>query len=47
MIEKKLGNWWVDKLLMILLYKVDFNFLNKKLGRDMPRHAEAYNQVAV
>ncbi len=44
MIEKK-GNWQVDKLRIILLYKADFNFLNRKLGREALRQAETYNQV--
>ncbi len=46
LLEKKPGNWWVDKLRMILLYEADLNFLkNKKLGWDAIRQAEQYIQV--
>ncbi len=40
MIEKKLGKWRVNRLHTIFLYEADFNFLNKKLGRDALRQAE-------
>ncbi len=47
MIEKKPGNWRVDKLRMILLYnKADFNLLDNKPGRDELRQVETFNQVA-
>ena len=38
MLEKKPGNFRVDKLRAILLYEADFN--NKFLGRAMMRKAE-------
>ncbi len=43
--RKKPGNCRVDKLRIIFLYEADFNFLNKKLGRDTLRQAENHNQV--
>ncbi len=36
----------VDKLQAILIYNADFNFLNKKLGRNALQQVEWYNQVA-
>ena len=40
MIEKKKGNYRVDRLRTILLYEADFNMNNKYLGRDMMQQAE-------
>ncbi len=31
---KKPMNWRIDKLTIILFFKADFNFLNKKLGKN-------------
>ncbi len=46
MIEKKKGNFRVDKLRAILLFEAAFNQNNKKLGRDMMYNAEQLNQIA-
>jgi len=40
MLEKKAGNFWVDKLRAFLLYEADFNQNNIFLGRAMMRNAE-------
>jgi hypothetical protein len=40
MLEKKKGNFRVDKLRAILLYEANFNRNNKKLGRDVMYTAE-------
>ena len=40
MIEKKQGNYRVDKLRTILLYEADFSTNTKYLGRDMMKQAE-------
>ena len=46
MLEKKTGNFRVDKLRAILLYKADFNQNNKKLGREMMYTAEDLKVIA-
>jgi hypothetical protein len=46
MFEKKPGNFCVDKLRLILLYKADFNQNNKFLGRAMMRNAELQKLLA-
>lgn len=46
MIEKKDGNRRVDKLRTIVLFEPDFNFNNKKMGRDTMNHAEKYSLLA-
>ena len=46
MLEKKPGNFRVDKLRTILLYEADFNQNNKLLGRNMMRFGEEYNVLA-
>ncbi len=45
--RKNPGNGRVDKPRTILLYEVDLNFLNNKLGRDALRQVDSYNQVVV
>jgi hypothetical protein len=46
MLEKKKGNFRVDKMRAILLYEANFNQNNKKLGRDMVYTAEQLQVVA-
>lgn len=46
MLEKKKGNFRVDKLRAILLYEADFNMLQKILGRDCMFLAEELQAVA-
>jgi hypothetical protein len=46
MLEKKKGNFRVDKLRAILLYEANFNQNNKKLGRDMMYTVEQLQVVA-
>jgi hypothetical protein len=46
MLERKKGNFRVDKLHPILLYEANFNQSNKKLGRDMMYIAEQLQVVA-
>ena len=46
MLEKKKGNFRVDKLRAILLHEANFNQNNKKLGRDMMYTAEQLQMVA-
>jgi len=46
MLEKSPGNFQADKLWIILLFKADFNQLNKFVGRKMMHHAEQYGLVA-
>jgi hypothetical protein len=46
MLEKKPGNFQVDKLRAILLYEPDFNHNNKRLGRDAMYYAEELEQIA-
>ena len=46
MLEKKKGNYRVDKLRAILLYEADFNQNNKKIGRDMMYLAEDLEIIA-
>jgi hypothetical protein len=46
MLEKKKGDFRVDKLRAILLYKANFNQNNKKLGRDMMYTADQLQVVA-
>jgi len=45
MLEKSPGNFQVDKLQIILLFKVDFNQLNKHVGQVMMHHAEQHSMV--
>ena len=42
MIEKKKGDFRVNKLRTILLFEADFNQNNKLLGRDMMYNAEKF-----
>jgi hypothetical protein len=46
MLEKKAGNFRVDKLRAILLYEPDFNHNNKRLGRDAMYYAEDLKLLA-
>jgi len=46
MLEKTPGNFQVDKLRIILLFKADFNQLNKHIGCLMMNHAKQYSLVA-
>jgi len=46
MLEKSPGNFQVNKLQIILLFKADFNQLNKYVGCKMMHHAEQYGLVA-
>ena len=46
MLLKKLNNYLVSKLRIILLYEADFNHNNKLVGRDMMRNAELHNTIA-
>jgi len=46
MLEKSPGNFQVDKLQIILLFKADFNQLNKHIRWEMMHHAEQYGLVA-
>jgi len=46
MLEKKKGNFRVDKLRAILLYEAEFNQVNKILGRDCMFFAEDLKAVA-
>jgi hypothetical protein len=46
MILKQLGNFCTWKLRAILLYEADFNFNNKRLGREMMYFAEAKGWIA-
>jgi len=46
MLEKSPGNFQVSKLRITLLFEVDFNELNKYVGRKMMHHAEQYGLVA-
>lgn len=43
---KKPGNYNIDKLYIILLYEVDFNMMNKQVGRLMMRYGEANGVLA-
>ena len=45
MLEKQKGNFRVDKLRAILLYKADFNQNNKKLGREVMYLAKDIRQL--
>ena len=47
MIEKKAGNFNVEKLRAILLYEADFNFGNKVIGREAMYTAEHLHGLAV
>ena len=47
MLEKKKGNFNVDKLRAILLYEADFNQNNKYIGIEMMYTAEALQTLAV
>jgi hypothetical protein len=40
MLLKQANNYKVDKLRAILLFEADFNFNNKRIGREMMFHAE-------
>ena len=46
MLEKKKGNFNVEKLRTILLYEADFNQTNKWLGRQAMWYAERDNLLA-
>ena len=46
MIEKKAGNYRVDKLRTILLYEADFNQNNKLMAKTMMRQAETHQLLA-
>jgi len=46
MLEKQGGNFNVEKLQIILLFKGDFNQNNKWLGRAVMFHAEEKQQIA-
>jgi hypothetical protein len=46
MLEKKKGNFRVDKLRAILLYEANFNQNNKKLARDMMYTVEQLKVVS-
>ena len=46
MLLKKAGKTDVDSLRTIVLLEPDFNFMNKKLGRDVMYHAEKNNLIA-
>jgi len=46
MLEKTKGNFNVTKLHIILLFKVDFNQLNKFTGKEMMQQAESLRLVA-
>ena len=46
MIEKKKGNFRVDKLRTILLFEADFNMNNKIMARRTMAHAEKHDQLA-
>ena len=46
MLEKKKGNFRVDKLRAILLYEAQFNMMNKIMGRDVMAAAESLGGVA-
>ena len=46
MLLKKAGKTDVDSLRTIVLLEPDFNFMNKKLGRDVMSHAEAHHLIA-
>jgi len=45
MLEKSPGNFQVNKLQIILLFKADFNQINKYIGQEMMYHAEQYRLV--
>ena len=47
MIEKKKGEINVSKLRTILLMEADFNMGNKRLGRQLMRHAESEGLLAL
>ena len=46
MLEKKKGNFRVDKLRAILVYEAEFNMINKIIGRESMKNAERLNGVA-
>jgi len=46
MLEKQAGNFSVEKLCIILLFKGDFNQNNKWLEQAIMFHAEAHRQMA-
>jgi len=46
MLEKIAGNCDVTKLRIILLFKADFNQLNKFIGKEMMNQAEEQGLVA-
>jgi hypothetical protein len=46
MLHKKTNNNQIDKLRTIVLTEADYNFNNKKLGRDAIAHAERNNLIA-
>ena len=46
MLEKKKGNFRVDKLRAILVYEAEFNMINKIIGREAMKNAERLNGVA-
>jgi hypothetical protein len=46
MLHKKTNNNHIDKLRTIVLTEADYNFNNKKLGRDAIAHAERNNLIA-
>jgi ankyrin repeat protein len=46
MLEKKQGNFRMDKLHAILLYECDFNHNNKQLRRDVKYYAEDLELIA-
>jgi len=46
MLEKQAGNFSVEKLCIILLFKGDFNQNNKWLGRAIMFNAELKQQMA-
>jgi hypothetical protein len=46
MLLKQRDNFHVKKLCAILLFEADFNFNNKRLGRQMMWHAEDHNWIA-
>ena len=46
MILKKAGKTDVDSLRTIVLLEPDFNFMNKKLGRDVMNYAERHQLIA-
>ena len=45
-LEKKKGNFNVEKLRTILLYEADFNMMNKFIGRQMMKSAEHFGDMA-